>query len=71
MLDDASIHVPYETYGHLFHGQTEENNGDRTSQREAWPTPKHGSMLKLRYQVMGKSEKSDMDLVETAFGNGE
>lgn len=37
MLDDKAIDMPYDTQVHLFHDQTEENDGDRTRQREGWP----------------------------------
>lgn len=36
-LDEADIDMPFETQVHLFHDQTEETDGDRTSQREGWP----------------------------------
>lgn len=37
-LDEAGIDMPFETQIHLFHDQTEENDGDRSSQREGWPS---------------------------------
>ncbi|WP_240534979.1 mechanosensitive ion channel family protein [Notoacmeibacter marinus] len=36
-LDEAGIDLPYETVVSLFHDQTEDVDGDRTSQREGWP----------------------------------
>lgn len=37
-LDKAEIDLPYETQVHLFHDQTESNDGIRGAQREGWPT---------------------------------
>ncbi|WP_371395339.1 mechanosensitive ion channel family protein [Fretibacter rubidus] len=53
-LDEAAIDMPYNTHVHLLHDQTEESDGDRTSQREGWPVPKQGDAPKPRYQVMSK-----------------
>ncbi len=36
-LDAAHIDMPYETHVHLFHDQTEDQDGVRGSQREGWP----------------------------------
>ncbi len=36
-LDDKKIDMPYETYQHLVHDQTENVDGDRNAQREGWP----------------------------------
>ncbi|MCP1199221.1 mechanosensitive ion channel family protein [Notoacmeibacter sp. MSK16QG-6] len=36
-LDEAGIDLPYETVVSLFHDQTEDIDGDRSSQREGWP----------------------------------
>ncbi len=36
-LDGARIDMPYDTYVHLIHDQTEEGDGDRSRQREGWP----------------------------------
>jgi small conductance mechanosensitive channel len=44
-LDEAGIDMPFETQVHLFHDQTEEQEGDRTQQREGWPAPKKGSTM--------------------------
>ncbi len=38
-LDGAAIDMPYETQVHLFHDQTEAEDGDRAAQREGWPLP--------------------------------
>lgn len=43
VLDDERIDMPYDTQVHLFHDQTEENEGDRSQQREGWPTPVEGA----------------------------
>jgi small-conductance mechanosensitive channel len=42
-LDDAGIDMPYETQVHLFHDQTEDGDGDRSSQREGWPDEGEGT----------------------------
>lgn len=42
-LDEANIDMPYETQVHLFHDQTEESDGDRSSQREGWPDDSDGT----------------------------
>lgn len=36
-LDAAGIDMPYDTKVHLFHDQTEDNDGVRGTQREGWP----------------------------------
>lgn len=72
-LDDAKIDMPYDTRVHLFHDQTEESDGDRTSQREGWPSPAQGKAPRPRYKVvadtepvMGKGGSSDSTLAEPA-----
>lgn len=42
-LDNAGIDMPYETQVHLFHDQTEDNDGDRSNQREGWPDGGNGT----------------------------
>lgn len=37
-LDRESIDMPYETRVQLFHDQTEASDGDRSKQREGWPS---------------------------------
>ena len=37
-LDEAEIDMPFETQIHLFHDQTEAEDGVRGAQREGWPT---------------------------------
>lgn len=37
-LDEAHVDMPYPTQVVLFHDQTEATDGDRTAQREGWPT---------------------------------
>jgi small conductance mechanosensitive channel len=39
-LTAAAINMPFPTYQILFHGQTEETDGDRGKKREGWPLPK-------------------------------
>lgn len=63
-LDAASIDMPYDTKVHLFHDQTEETDGDRSGQREGWPSPKDSDAPKPRYQVMGKAGTSDQSVAE-------
>lgn len=41
-LNEALIDMPYNTEVHLFHDQTEANEGIRSQQREGWPAPKDG-----------------------------
>jgi small conductance mechanosensitive channel len=36
-LSDAGVDLPFPTQVVLFHDQTEETDGDRTTQREGWP----------------------------------
>ena len=44
-LDDAGVDMPFETQVHLFHDQTEADDGDRSSQREGWPTDDDGATV--------------------------
>ncbi|WP_265529505.1 mechanosensitive ion channel family protein [Sphingomicrobium marinum] len=37
-LTEAGIDMPFETQVHLFHDQTEASDGDRSRQREGWPS---------------------------------
>ncbi len=37
-LDEAEIDMPFDTQIHLFHDQTEADDGIRGAQREGWPT---------------------------------
>lgn len=48
-MDAESIDMPYPTQVVLFHDQTEEVDGDRTSQREGWPAGE--SPPRPRYRV--------------------
>ena len=64
-LDKASIDMPYDTYVHLHHDQTDENDGDRSGQREGWPVPKNGKAPKPRYKVTGKGGSSSLNGDET------
>ena len=49
-FDDAGIDMPYETQVHLWHDQTEENDGVRAKQREGWPTRPDEEDPKPRFQ---------------------
>ncbi len=42
-LDEAGIDMPYETVVELHHDQTEESDGDRSAQREGWPSARSGA----------------------------
>ncbi len=57
-LDEAGIDMPYETQVHLFHDQTEENEGDRSQQREGWPVPKKGA-TKPRWKAQTEANGSE------------
>lgn len=57
-LDEAAIDMPYNTNVELHHDQTEETDGDRSSQREGWPAPKEGGTPKPRYKVEQKKKAS-------------
>ncbi len=42
-LTEAGIDLPLPTQQVLFHDQTEETDGDRSRQREGWPSQKAGN----------------------------
>jgi len=63
-LDEASIDMPYDTYVHLHHDQTEENDGDRSAQREGWPVPKNGRAPKARYKNVGNVPSKSAQMAE-------
>jgi len=63
-LDEAAIDMPYDTRVHLFHDQTEETDGDRSGQREGWPSPKDNDAPKPRYQVIKKNGMHDSSMTE-------
>ncbi len=52
-LDAAKIDMPYETQVHLFHDQTESEDGVRGSQREGWPAP-DGAKTKPRWKAQAE-----------------
>jgi len=54
-LDEAKIDMPYDTKVHLLHDQTEESDGDRTAQREGWPSTKEGNDPAPRWKKMQTS----------------
>lgn len=53
-LDEAEIDMPFETQIHLFHDQTEANDGVRGEQREGWPTS-GGNATKPRWKERDES----------------
>lgn len=53
-LNHASIDMPYPTNVVLFHDQTEEIDGDRTRQREGWPSG--ASVPRSRYSLRPKTD---------------
>ena len=55
-LDDAGIDMPYPTHVILHHDQTEEIDGDRTSQREGWPSG--DKPPRPRYKVQSEANKN-------------
>ncbi len=57
-LDEARIDMPYDTKVHLIHDQTEETDGDRSKQREGWPSEKEGDDPKPRWKKLKKTEKA-------------
>ncbi len=52
-LDEAKIDMPFETQIHLFHDQTESEDGVRGSQREGWPAP-DGGKTKPRWRAQAE-----------------
>lgn len=57
-LDDAAIDMPYETKVHLFHDQTEADDGNRGSQREGWPAADERG-TKPRWQAEQEHRQTD------------
>lgn len=57
-LDKARIDMPYDTKVHLFHDQTEDSDGDRSSQREGWPEPETGP-TKPRWRAVKEVDTND------------
>ncbi|MEP2776889.1 MAG: mechanosensitive ion channel family protein [Luteolibacter sp.] len=56
-LDDAKIDMPYETQVHLFHDQTEAEDGVRGDQREGWPAPE-GNKTKPRWKAQAEDARA-------------
>jgi small-conductance mechanosensitive channel len=54
-LDAAQIDMPYPTRVVLFHDQTEETDGDRTTQREGWPAGKQAPKSRTIAQALAQS----------------
>ncbi len=50
-LDEAQIDMPYHTRVHLFHDQTEADEGNRSKQREGWPVDPGGSTTEPRWRA--------------------
>jgi len=63
-LDSAKIDMPYETRVQLMHDQTESTDGDRSQQREGWPSNKDEESTtpawkeKMKKEEPGKKDKS-------------
>lgn len=57
-LDKARIDMPYDTKVHLIHDQTEETDGDRSTQREGWPSSLKGDdpQPKWKKEIEAKKE---------------
>jgi len=53
-LDEAGIDMPYPTQVTLFHDQTEETDGDRTTQREGWPAGANPPKARTLAQALGQ-----------------
>lgn len=61
-LDAAHIDMPYPTRVVLFHDQTEETDGDRTRQREGWPTGE----APPKPRTIASALKAQTEMAETA-----
>jgi len=66
-LDEKQIDMPYQTYQHLVHDQTENVDGDRSLQREGWPADADKE-IKPRWKVE-QSQKSQSNESNDAKGN--
>ncbi len=53
--DQAAIDMPYDTYVHLLHDQTESSDGDRSKQREGWPLGTAEEHTTPRWKEQSKS----------------
>lgn len=60
-LDTASIDMPYDTQVHLFHDQTEDSDGDRSSQREGWPAPEGGATVPRWRAIEEQASKKQLE----------
>ena len=60
-LDEAGIDMPYPTYVHLWHDQTDEFDGNRAMQREGWPAAKDKSCDARSVRTLKNAPKS-MDM---------
>ncbi|WP_230657462.1 mechanosensitive ion channel family protein [Psychrobacter sp. I-STPA10] len=56
-LDEAGIDMPYPTYVHLWHDQTDEFDGNRAMQRESWPAAKDKSRDARSIRELKKAPK--------------
>ena len=52
--------MPYDTKVHLIHDQTEETDGDRSKQREGWPSNKEGEDPKPKWKKLNKENEINM-----------
>jgi len=55
-LDEAKIDMPYDTKVHLLHDQTEASDGERSAQREGWPSNKEGQDPKPRWKELKETK---------------
>lgn len=60
LLDGEKIDMPYETQVHLFHDQTEADDGNREAQREGWPAD-GATMPKWQAEQEQKKAESDQE----------
>jgi len=57
-LDASAIDMPYDTYVHLLHDQTEDTDGDRSKQREGWPLNDNETSTNPRRKVENSESPS-------------
>ena len=74
-LSENGIDLPFPTRQILFHDQTEETDGDRSGQREGWPTgksdsPKSRSIAAAILQRRDSAKRSSNDEAERPPGRG-
>lgn len=64
-LDEAHIDMPYETKVHLFHDQTEADDGNRGAQREGWPVAQGSVGTQPRWRALADMPARTEDTRET------